>query len=58
MIGQVMLWSMRSSLLKARSNPSYVEIAGAGHAVTIQCAAHVNDLLARHLDACTPRVIR
>ena len=46
------------ALAAAIPRSSYVEIAGAGHAVTIQCAAHVNDLLARHLDACTAHVIR
>ena len=28
----------------------YVEVAGAGHAVTIQCAARVNEILLEHLD--------
>jgi len=46
------------ALAAAIPGSSYVEIAGAGHAVTIQCAAHVNDLLARHLDACTAHVIQ
>jgi pimeloyl-ACP methyl ester carboxylesterase len=46
------------ALAAAIPRSSYVEIAGAGHAVTIQCAAHVNDLLARHLDASTPHVMR
>jgi len=37
------------ALAAAIPGSRYVEIAGAGHAVTIQCAAHVNELLLDHL---------
>jgi 3-oxoadipate enol-lactonase len=37
------------ALAAALPGSRYVEIAGAGHAVTIQCAAQVNDALLQHL---------
>jgi pimeloyl-ACP methyl ester carboxylesterase len=46
------------ALAAAIPGSTYVEFPGAGHAVTIQCAAEINEMLMNHLDSSITLVAR